>query len=567
MAQAGGDTDSFGSKPMVTVSGLRPSEKLSFLGTIAFAACGSCCVFFIATRWGALVYPTDWLKYLEAARGLIAGRGLSQPDGWGGYQPFAHFPPLFPFFVAGLAKMTGSSVETSVRILNAWLLGVSSLLAWQVARGANASPLVCAFAAVYVMGHPLFIQIHSEVLSEPLFICLLLALCISFQMVAGLCTYRLVTVAGTLAAALCLTRYLGLAILPAAALFIALAARNQGKSIGRFIVVFLAIATLPLILWSVRNQLVIGHMSTRNFGWHPPTWEVICGGWRAVMYWLAPESLKFTGRGLIFGVFASSCLGLLPWHGQLCHPALLWKVDYKTFWSTVWPFVWLSFSYCAILTLAMTFFDPGTPYDTRILLPIFLLTGLGIILAAGRTGLRLRVFKTQSARTPRGAVPWPNLRSLALLGLAACLALQLCRSVFWLQFAWRNGCGGYVSVRYHNSEALRWLGQCSPDTVIFSNDSAAVVYWLKRAAVQIPRRRVSISSLGFLGPAASSRGEQYTADMCRLRSIWQSAEGRSVLVWFSDPLIEAESLPTMSEVAAMVEAKEVTHLHDAVILR
>src|SRR2546421_4103917 len=81
-------------------------------------------------------FDSDSSAYLGTAQNVLDGHGVTTPfpvftseyspreaESFHGAIPLAHYPPLYPVTLAGIAA-TGTSVEFAARLLGASLLGV-----------------------------------------------------------------------------------------------------------------------------------------------------------------------------------------------------------------------------------------------------------------------------------------------------------------------------------------------------------------------------------------------------------------------------------------------------------
>ena len=141
------------------------------LGAVAFAGAMG-----ITTGAGPGLDP-DSMSYLHAATTLAHGDGLRdvQRD-WesaDSTMPLAHWPPGYPVAIAG-AERTGLGAVQGARRVGALAAFVSiAIVVWPTGGVAGAG--AGAVVGLLIMVTPAIVQVHESVLSESLFIALLVA--------------------------------------------------------------------------------------------------------------------------------------------------------------------------------------------------------------------------------------------------------------------------------------------------------------------------------------------------------------------------------------------------------
>jgi hypothetical protein len=196
----------------------------------------------------------DSLTYLGMARTLAEGHGYSSPFGAPGLPAETRFPPLYPTLLAG-ANVAGVSVLRWAAWINAAafaaLIVLVAAMVYDLSRSAPATVLGAALTLTFV---PL-LDLYVHVWSEPTYLVwqvLGLWMLARYNARGARTDLAIAGVAASLAA---LTRYAGLALLPAG-LIVLLAARRRPLR-ARLVdcVAYTAITAIPLGLWLVRNVL------------------------------------------------------------------------------------------------------------------------------------------------------------------------------------------------------------------------------------------------------------------------------------------------------------------------
>lgn len=170
--------------------------------------------------------------------------------------PSAFRPPAYPYVLAGLYALTGSADATGryelARLFSALLgvaavalIGIVALQIW----GSLVALVSMGLAALY----PPLVTIGTSMLSEPLFIVLLLAALVGvLEARRSHHPLRWVIVAGLLAGALALTRTNGAIVIPILAIGLWPRPLLARASLTR-VAAFLAMVVLVMAPWAIRN--------------------------------------------------------------------------------------------------------------------------------------------------------------------------------------------------------------------------------------------------------------------------------------------------------------------------
>src|SRR4030042_5336552 len=135
-----------------------------------------------ATAWGGGISP-DSTQYVEGARSLLRGEGISAPDGDGAPRPITLWPPFMSLLLAA-PGLVGLEPAEAGRWLIALLFACNVLLVGHVlARTTRNSAWAAWVSAALILLSPDLFEVHAWIWSEPAFIFLTLAGC------AGLAAY------------------------------------------------------------------------------------------------------------------------------------------------------------------------------------------------------------------------------------------------------------------------------------------------------------------------------------------------------------------------------------------
>ena len=263
----------------------RPARLTLLIAAIALLGAGLALA--RAYLWGPALF-WDSVNYIEVARNLLAGDGFTQPA-WYLFRAdaYALWPPLYPLLLAagGLGAADPYDVAGP---LGAVAFGLTILVAgrWMASRLESRSLVVWACLAV-ALSVPLS-RMASAALSEMpfiLFTVLVLARSDAFLKTGS---RSALLWAITFAALACLTRYIGVVLIPAVALLPFL---RGGVALGarlRQAAVCASMTAAPLALWALRNALLVGAPDGASGGDTTPVPQTLGRALEALSGWLFP---------------------------------------------------------------------------------------------------------------------------------------------------------------------------------------------------------------------------------------------------------------------------------------
>ena len=210
-----------------------------------------------------ITFEADPVTYDQIARNLVAGRGFSGASFYyppGSDVPTAFWDPLYPVLLAAIYLVAGHSVPL-VRVAQAFLGGIAVWLIFKIGKRL-ASQDVGLIAAAVTTAYPFFIYYTGQLLTETLFITVILgAFACSLKAEATGSARWFATVGGLAGlSALCRAE-----AFPFGIALIAWTAYRAAGPLGPPIGQALRLAALALICmgivmapWAVRNQLTFG---------------------------------------------------------------------------------------------------------------------------------------------------------------------------------------------------------------------------------------------------------------------------------------------------------------------
>lgn len=436
------------------------------LGLILVALVGGS-ILFLATPHGPGVND-DAVIYLGAARNLSEGDGLSRLAGDGTPEPVTHYPPGYPLVIL-IPLASGASLEVAARavalILFMFSIVLTGTLTWEITRSVTFALIPAALLAL----SPIALEVYSWAISEPLFVALtLLALWLLRRYLKDRRTFLLYG-AGLSVGLAWFSRYIGFTLFLSATVFLTWIWLRDRLRL-RDLVGFILTSATPTALWLVRNLILTGTTTNRQWAWHPPGLDSLGSGLVAASEWVHAAE----GTSLWIAVPAVPAL-LAPY---IIYLIAVWpgdKASGEELTKRIGDGLPLLFSviYLGGLIASMTFFDASTPMDRRLLFPIY---PLWLVVCA-------RAFQWAWDRT-RGAAWLRAGAALVLVAATARYALETAQTTARLRADGR----GFASSVWQAGDALDYLSDLSTEVSIYTNEPHAVNYLVGRGAHMVPIR-------------------------------------------------------------------------------
>jgi hypothetical protein len=388
----------------------------------------------------------DSFSYLGMARTLADGHGFASPFGSPGLPAETRFPPLYPTLLAA-ADVIGVSVLRWAAWINAAafaaLIVLVAVMVFDLSRSALATVLAAALTLTFV---PL-LDLYVHVWSEPAYLVWQVSALWMLARYSARGARTDLAVAGVAASLAALTRYAGLALLPAG-LIVLLAARRRPLR-ARLVdcAAYTAITAIPLGLWLMRNVLEASSATGRTVAYRQIHSDrlhrafVTASGWVDMLRLGSPAGLWWLAALLVVALAAG-----LVWYRSF--DGLRKDAGWGLVAALVFVVVYAAFLWASVALLA-----GGVHFTGRILSPLL----LGLILAAVLAGQ-----VSWSASPARYAVP-------ALLGLAAVVVVmhagRLERDAVSAARSYREP----FYVRWRSSSLISQVEALPRGTVVYSN--------------------------------------------------------------------------------------------------
>lgn len=433
------------------------SSRLIWLLLVSLLSLSGIIIVLYSTVWGP-VLSDDSYHYISSARNLIAGRGFDLTP---------HFAPLLPLLlsIGGLFKVDPLS---AIRWVNAFLFGLNIFLVAWIIRSQTDSSAFSLLGAILTLVINTLIALHTEGMSEALYISLFLTGFLVFATTYQRGSRGIPITTGICFGLAAATRYIGISLLMAGAVFWLTEAGRSGRERFRNALGFSAAGVIPLLLWIIRNQGITGPLTDRIFSWHPIPKGLWINALNTIFLWLAPgrfvngKELTWLA-GIVLLLAACLCVVII-----LNRRGLVRLV--QSFYRSKLAFlIFLSIlTYWITLIVSRTFFDDRIPMDGRLLSP-FLVMGLILVI-----WLFARTWKRNT---------W-IVRSIILAVSLVLVMVNLTRSVQMVQSYHQYG-RGYSSARDHVSETYAYLRHRT-NIPIYSNAYAAIYFWTGRVTYPLP---------------------------------------------------------------------------------
>ena len=420
------------------------------------------------TPFGAGV-STDSIIYINSAKNILSGQGFSING-----EPLTHYPPLYPLLLAATGLFENNLIQAA-RLLNAILFGVNLVLlalAIYFAAGRNFFTTTCA-VFFFLSSAPILV-LHSNAWSEPLFIALSLVCIILISMYAVRPTLNLLIFSSLSLGFAIVTRYIGIAFLPAALVIVSIG--GEGQQLGRRFrdaLIWIVLACAPLLILIARNIMMSGSAANRSFGFHPVSFSYYFKNlFSYVFKFIAPIWLPAVVRATILGLLAAFLIAQII----IFFKRPLRDINWRSI-GVVMPVSCLLFSlsYLLFLIISISFLDASTPVDMRLLSPIFLTLTVGVFSAIWTV-----------SQTPKKPMVWWCF----LLFVALSIAIKTPDAIRSASDIQKNGLE-YTSRQWRDSESIAFAMLLAQDVRIYSNGPDILGFMTEKKCQDIPEKTSS----------------------------------------------------------------------------
>jgi len=432
-----------------------PTPRLTLL-VLAGPALLAAGIALYATGLGIGVTP-DAVTYLDAARHLALGDGFVTGGSCSGaLTPVTHFPPLYPWLLSVGVRL-GLAPAAAARGLQVALFAASVFLAGALVLRATASRWATAVAGLLMATSLGMLEVHTAAWSEGPFLVLALVALGATAETLRTGSRPILVLAGIALGAAAVTRYVGGALVAAAVLaHLVLGSRPLRRRLASTAITAL-LAAAPLALLVARNLAVSGRPVDRVASLMPLTARHLETLLIVVGAWLLPGSDRapiFPYQPLLAAIVAATAVFGLALH----------RGDESSRLHRLFAAV-----YVALFLVSLATFDHASPIDQRNLAPIF--PSLLIVGTCAAHALWRRV-----GRTARIAVAAGAALLVASSAVSAALAAR------YLHERGR----GFLGRDWQYQHLTAAVARLPPETCVFSNYPAAIVFLADRGATDVP---------------------------------------------------------------------------------
>ena len=408
----------------------------------------------------------------------------------------AHFPPGFATALAvpvrlGMDPMQGARL---VQALSAFVIVTTLVLLVSEA----AAPLAGVLLAAALFSMSSMHEVHVSVLSEPLFLALLV-----LTLSAMVRRAEQPWLAGLAAALATLTRYAGVSVVGAVVLW---SAARRGTLAMRLRNA--ALALLPTLvlqgLWFARTERLRGAEPIRKLSLYGHLGPALEQGAATLTWWLVPNPDEWNeklphqrGAALAAGFVILLIAAAGAWRAYRAHAAQHETGLRRRFPDGVRLLAaagLLIGCYVAVLVASRLVADPNIPFDERILAPVMLLGA-----TAAATGIALW-WRSTPSELPRIAVVG------ALLGWWAAAGSHTRNEADWVL---EHG-SDFASDQWRHSDLIDWARTEGAAYPLYTNWPVMSYFYLRRPARDIPRLAES-ARMGEFADSLRRRGGRILA--------------------------------------------------------
>jgi len=384
----------------------------------------------------------------------------------------AHFPPGYATALAAPVKLGMDPMQGARLVQAVCAFVIVTTLVVLVSEAA--APVAAVLLATALFSMASMHEVHVSVLSEPLFLVLLV-----LAMFAMVRHPERPWLAGLAAALATLTRYAGISVVGAVALW---SGARRGTLAERMRSI--ALALLPTLvlqgLWFARTRQVGGAGPIRKLSLYGNLGPTLEQGATTLAWWLVPNPDEWNerlphqrGAALAAGFVIVLIAVAGAWRAHRARtrdePASPDRTTggVRLLGATALLIV----SYVGVLVASRIVADPNIPFDERILAPVML---LGATLAA--TGIALW-WRSTTSELSRIAVVG------ALLGWWAAAASHTRNEARWV---FEHG-SDFASDQWRHSDLIDWARTEGTTYPLYTNWPVMSYFYLRRPARDVPR--------------------------------------------------------------------------------
>jgi 4-amino-4-deoxy-L-arabinose transferase-like glycosyltransferase len=444
----------------LNTEGILHTNRAAFLTILIILAMVGVALVLYSTTWGGGLI-SDSFQYIASAKNFASGQTLGYISEDGQIVPLTQYPPLFPIFLS-LGELVGISPLEWARLINAGLFGINIIIISLSIKQITGSTGFSLLGALLAVCSARLIEVHSWVLSEPLYLCLSLVGFLTLARYLRKPKWIWLLLASFLTSLAFLTRYVGLALVVTALCVLAFRVTTSWRRRALEIFTFSIISVLPIILWTLRSLFLTSTFNNRTQGWVPLTAKNIVSAANTLITWFVPNVLVNGHEEAIMIAVVLVMGGLLILYALVLKKSPT-NEKYLPYHNTS-PYLYkihtlYGFLYLAMIVVSKTEFDNNIGFTDRMLSPMLL--SLVILL----TSYLAALWSTNRLVT----------RTISGVMLAYLLIYFALGSVLTVPKLHQQGLG-VARKSWHNSVTIQEL-QFLPPLPIYSNSPSSLYLW------------------------------------------------------------------------------------------
>ena len=405
----------------------------------------------------------DSYSYVTAADNLAIGIGFGRLNGRGELIPTTHYPPFYPISLASLQVLGVDKLETARWINIGSFVGLV-FLAGFIMRSETGSNYPGFGTGAILVTAPAIFNNAVWAMSEPLYLILGLA---GLWLLSGYLSggHRSLFFLAAITISLgYFTRYVGIALVATAGLALLL----QKKTWRTRIIdtgLFVAISIIPVILWWIRNASLTGNFANRRIIWHPITYTHLKALALTSLRWFIPKEFTTGGlQALALIVITVVVVGLMLLR---IRNADRLTIRFRSGGIMLLLVIYSGF-YILAVGASLSLFDPFTPVNNRIFVPVY----VSVMLLA--TVVLWEIWRLHG-----------NLVRVAILGGFAFLLFSNGTAQARLADSYGEYGLGNAAPSNSSSQTIAAVREL-PDVPIVSNGIAKLYFWADRNVFALP---------------------------------------------------------------------------------
>lgn len=478
-------------------------------GIVVLAGLGFLIVFFAPQQLGA---GPDSFAYVSAARSYAAGEGFRNVTWDGHTEVMAHFPPLYSFLLSGVGL--GQTPLQMAKWLNALAFAGSIFLIGLLLHGLTGHKWIALAGPAIFLTSNVVLNAQFNIWTESLFIFWMLGAVYSlgwYEQTAQ-SKYRLtfLIITAVFVGFGALTRYAGVTLIGTTVLLLLLLQMTSKQHRWRDVLIFTTVASMPLIVWFLRNALLTDSATNRTIAYHAVQWQHIQDAISTFGLWFLPGIKTTVAASIGYLLVLVVAMSLKRPFRQPPSAIFLW--------CCLFVFVYFGF-----LLFSISFIDAHTPLNYRILFPLY---AVSVIIVW--TGFAKLLPKVQDI---------PFVRVLPLGAFMIYFILNVMAGWYVVRSFYQNG-QGYTGVVWQESELMDSLSLLEENTTIYTNVPDAFYFTGDTIGIGVPIKLFATSK---------TQNEAYSVELeAMLKKV---EEGSGVIVYFDR--ISRWYLPTEAELTQM----------------